>query len=26
LPLEMPPAMDVALPLDDPAEVSPQAE
>jgi signal transduction histidine kinase len=26
LPLEMPPAIDVTLPLDDPAEVSPQAE
>ena len=26
LPLEMPPAMDVTLPLDEPAEVSPQAE
>jgi signal transduction histidine kinase len=26
LPLEMPPAMDVALPLDEPAEDSPQAE
>jgi hypothetical protein len=26
LPLEIPPAVDVALPLDEPAEVSPQAE